>query len=173
MSEDEIFERTKDAYLCLIHPKRRDDAYRQEIEPVVALASSVPDELVATMITGVAWRERLLGLCLAMAKRPVTFVDAMLQSLHSPRGIAIVPACAALAVLARRGTFAMAESFPEMFDRTLFDGEVGWATDKAMHIAGLRTDDVPGRGPNYGQIFADHVEVYDWIYAARDQARQL
>lgn len=60
----------------------------------------------------------------------------------------------------------MAQSFSEMFDRTAFDGEVGWATDKAMHVAGLRKDDVPGRGPNYGQIFDDHVEVYSWIHAS-------
>jgi len=166
MSEDDIFEQTKDAYLCLIHPNRRDDAYRQEIASVIALASFVPDELIVTMITAAGWRERLLSLCLAMAKRPVTFIEAMLHSLRDPRGIAIVPVCAALAVLARRGTFTMAQSFPEMFDRSAFDGEVGWATDKAMHVAGLRTDDVPGRGPNYGQIFADHVEVYDWIHAA-------
>ena len=166
MTEDDIFEQTKGAYLCLIHPIRRDDTYRQEIAQVVALASSVPDELVAAMITGASWRERLLGLCIAMAKRPATFIEAMLQSLRDPRGIAIVPACAALAVLARRGAFTMAQSFSEHFDRTAFDGEIGWATDKAMHTAGLLAEDVPGRGPNYGQIFEDHVEVYGWIHAA-------
>jgi hypothetical protein len=166
MSEDDIFEQTKDAYLCLVHPSRRDDAYRQEIAPAIALASSVPDEIVATMITAAGWRQRLLGLCFAMAKRPATFTEAMLQSLRDPREIAIVPACAALAVLARRGTFTMAQSFSEMFDRTAFDGEVGWATENAMHVAGLRTQAVPESGPNCGQIFADHVEVYDWIRAA-------
>src|SRR6185503_5429824 len=164
MSEGDIFEQTKGAYLCLIHPIRRDDTFQREIAPVVALASSVPDELVASMITGASWRGRLLGLCLAMAKRPATFIEAMLESLRDPRGIAIVPACAALAVLARRGIFMMAPSFPEMFDRTAFGGEIGWATDKAMHIAGLRAEDVPGCGQNYGQIFDDHVEVYGWIH---------
>ena len=166
MSENDIFEQTKGAYLCLIHPIRRDDTYRQEIASVVLLASSVPDELVAAMITGASWRERLLGLCLAMAKRPGKFIEAMLQSLRDPRGIAIVPACAALAVLARRGIFTMEHSFSEMYDRTAFDGEVGWASDKAMYIAGLRAGDVPGRGLNYGQNFDDHVEVYSWIHAA-------
>ena len=166
MSEEDIFEQTKDAYLCLVHPIRRDDTYRREIAPVIDLASSAPDELVASMITGAGWRERLLGLCLAMAKQPATFIDAMLQSLRDPRGIAIVPACAALGVLARRGIFTMSQSFSVMFDRTAFDGELGWAADKAMHVAGLRADDVPGRGPNNGQVFDDHVQVYDWIHAA-------
>ena len=132
---------------------------------MIAIAPSVPDELVAAMIAGVSWRERLLGLCMAMAKRPAIFTEAMLQSLRDPRGISIVPACAALAVLARRGVFEMSQSFDDMFDRTAFDGEVGWAVDKAMHFAGLRAEDVPGRGPNYGQIFDDHVEVYSSIHA--------
>jgi hypothetical protein len=29
-----------------------------------------------------------------------------------------------------------------------------------MHAAGLRTEEVPGRGPNYGQVFEDHLETY-------------
>jgi hypothetical protein len=165
MNEDEIFEQTKDAYLCLIHPDWRDDRYRREIAPVIALAPSVPDEIVAGMITGASWRERLLGLCMAMSKRPEIFTEAMLQSLRDVRGISIVPTCAALAVLTRRGIYGMPASFADMFDRKVFDGEIGWATDKAMHFAGLRTEDVPGNGPNYGQIFDDHVEVYNWIYA--------
>jgi len=165
MSEEDIFNQTNGAYLCLIHPIRRDESYRQEIAPVLALASSVPDELVAAMITGVSWRERLLGLCIAMAKQPATFIGAMLQSLRDPRVIAIVPTCAALAVLARRGIFTMPQTFSEMLDRAAFDGEIGWAADKAMRVAGLRTEDVLGRGPNYGQIFEDHVEVYNWIRA--------
>src|SRR5262245_65659896 len=165
MSENDIFQQTEGAYLCLIHPVRRDDTYRREIAPVIALAPSVPDELVTAMIAGASWRERLLGLCMAMSKRRAIFAEAMLQSLRDIRSISIVPACAALAVLTRRGVFAMPSSFAEMFDRAAFDGEIGWATDKAMHFAGLRAEDVPGRGPNYGQIFDDHVEVYSWIYA--------
>ena len=82
MSEDDIVEQTKGAYLCLIHPVRRDDTYRQEIAPVIALAPSVPDELVTAMISGASWRERLLGLCMAMSKRPAIFTEAMLQSLR-------------------------------------------------------------------------------------------
>lgn len=166
MSEDDIFEQTKDAYLCLIHPVRQGDAYRREIAPIVALAPSVPDELVSAMISGSGWRERVTGICLAASKKSAVYIEAMLQSLRDPRGIAIVPTCAALAVLGRRGTYHMVDSFGQMFDRAAFDGEVGWAVDKATHFVGLRTQIVPGRGPNYGQIFEDHVEVYSWLYAA-------
>jgi hypothetical protein len=165
MSKEDIFEQTKGAYLCLIHPVRRDHTYRQEIAPVISLAPSVSDELVVAMLTGASWRERLLGLCIAMAKRPATFIEPMLQSLRDPRGIAIVPTCAILAVLARLDIYAMTGSFAEMFDRQAFDGEIGWATDKAMHFVGLRAVDVSGRGPNYGQIFDDHLQVYSWIHA--------
>jgi hypothetical protein len=166
MSEADIFDLTKSAYLCLIHPVLRDDTYRQEIAPVIGLAPSVPDELIASMITGAGWRERLLGISLGMAKRPASFAQPMLQSLRDPRGISVVPTCAALAVLARSGIFAMTQTFSEMFNRQVFDGEIGWATDKAMHFAGLRADDVSGRGPNYRQVFDDHIQVYNWICAA-------
>jgi hypothetical protein len=160
MNEDDILKQTKDAYLWLIHPVPQGKAYSPEIASAIALAPSVPDELVVAMIVGVSWRERLLGLYIAMSKQPAMFTEAMLQSLRDPRGISIVPACAALAVLARRGVFGMSASFADMFDRTAFDGEVGWAADKAMHYAGLRADEIPGRGPNYGQIFEDHIQVY-------------
>lgn len=163
MNEEYIMEQTGDAYLCLIHPIVQGDAYREKIAPVVALAPSVPDELIAAMITGRSWRERLVGLCMAMCRRRATFVESIVQSLQNPRGIAIVPACAACAVLARRGIYAMNDSFPQMFDRAAFDGEVGWAADKAVYFAGLRTEDVPGRGPNYGQNFEDHAAVYNWL----------
>lgn len=167
MTAADVFEQTGDAYLRLIHPNRSGDAYRQEIAPAIALAPDVPDGVVASMITGASWRERLLGLCLAMARRPAGFVEPMVHSLRVPKGIALVPACAALAVLARRGMFSMPPSFSLSFDRKVFDGELGWATDKAMHFAGLRADDPPGRGPNYGQIFDDHVQVYCWILASQ------
>jgi hypothetical protein len=166
MNEEDIFKNTRDAYLCLIHPVQQDETCRKEIASVVALAPSVPDEVVASMIIGASWRERLLGICMAIAKRPASFVEPLLQSLRDPRGISIVPACAALAVLARHGIFAMPQTFSEMFNRQVFDGEIGWATDKAMHFAGFRAEDVPGRGPNYGQIFEDHVQIYSWIQVA-------
>jgi hypothetical protein len=163
MNEDDIFNHTKDAYIYLIRPTRLGDTYRQEIISVVAFATSVPDELVSALITGASWRERLLGLCMAMAKQPATFTEPMIQSLRSPRGISIVPTCAALALLAQLKIYAMQASFSEMFERQAFDGEIGWAVDKALHFAGLRTENVPGRGPNYGQNFEDHIQLYNWI----------
>lgn len=163
MSEDDILRQTNDAYLSLVHPAQRDGEFQRKISSVVSLAPSVPDTLVAAMINGASWRERLLGICMGMAKRQKMFVEPMLQSLRDPRGISIVPTCAALAVLAQRSIFAMPLFFSEMFDRQIFDGEIGWATDKAMFFAGLRADDVSGRGPNYGQIFDDHIQVYSSI----------
>jgi hypothetical protein len=162
--EDDIFDQTKGAYLHLIHPIGQGGRLRPEIASVIELAPSVPDERIAAMIVGPSWRERLLGYCMAMSKRPDVFVEAMLQSLQDPRGISIVPAFAALAVMARRGAYGMPESFADMFDRAAFDGEVGWAADKAMYYVGLRSEDVPGSGPNSGQNFDDHVQVYDSIY---------
>lgn len=158
-------EKTEGAYLCLIHPVMRERTYQREIAPVIELSPAVSDELITAMITGASWRERLLGLCMAMAKGGEAFVEPMLQSLRDPRGISIVPTCAALTVLAKSSGFVMPISFPEMFDKRVFDGEIGWATENAMHCVGLRAEDVPGRGPNYGQTFEDHIQVYSWLLA--------
>jgi hypothetical protein len=163
MTADEVFERTGQAYLCLIHPVTRDDAYRREIAPVVALSRSVPDALVSSLIVGASWRERLLGLLLAMSKRPEGFVDDMLASLRDVRGISIVPTCAALAVLGRRGLFDAGRLLSGTFDRTVLDGEVGWALDHAMRYATGQSVNADERGGNYGQFFAHQVEQYEWI----------
>jgi len=73
-------------------------------------------------------------------------------------GLPLIPSYASIGVLAP--LLAIAFRLVQGF---ALGGEVGWAMDKAMHVAGLRGDDVPGRGPNYGQVFEDHVEVYRWI----------
>src|SRR5262249_9089518 len=138
MTEDDVFDQTGQAYLRLIHPVKQGDAFRQAIAPVLALAPSVPDELVSAMIVGASWRERRLGLSMAMTRNPAGFGDAMLRSLRQVRCISTVPTCAALAVLARRGVFDLAAAFAGPFDRAALDGEVGWGMDKAMHFAGFR-----------------------------------
>ena len=164
MTESEIFKDTKGAYIALMRPNLTDDEYRQYIESVIVLAPSAPDELVASMIAGSSWRERLLGLCMAMAKekQPAMFIESMFQSLRDPRGLSTVPTCAALAVLARRGVFAMPQSFGEMFDPTPFNGEVGWAVKKAMCFVGLCNEDFSGDGgSNDGQSFESHVRFYE------------
>src|SRR3982750_4170535 len=105
------------------------------------------------MIVGKSWRERLLGISLALAKNPSMFANSIIQSLHDLRAISIIPACAALAVLARRGLFDISQLSGGTFDRAAFDGEVGWAIDKAVHFAGGQPPAENGRGPNYGQFF--------------------
>lgn len=167
MTEDDVIRKTKGAYLCLIHPiSNGDDACRQEISSVIAIAHSVPDEVITSMITGASWRERLLGLCMAMAKRPEMFIEPMVQSLRDPRGVSIIPTCAALAILARRGIFVMPRSFGEMFDRNGFDGELGWAIDKALYFAGLSSDDAARSRPHHGKAFDEQIEFYSEIHAS-------
>ena len=150
-------------YLCLIHPILKDNTYRQEISPILAVVPHVQNAEIAALIIGNSWRERLIGFVLATATRPENFVKLILQSLQNPRGIAVVPACALLSILAEKNLFKIESIHSNNFDRTVFDGELGWAIDKILFHAGLRTDDISGRGPNYGQIFEDHREVYRWI----------
>ena len=156
MNEDEVFAKTAGSYRCLIHPVMEKNTYRLEIAPLTAFSPLVPDELISNMITGASWRERLLGLCLAMAKNPGAFTDAMLRSLQDARGVSIVPTCAALAILARRDLFDMRVLLAADIHRSAFDGEVGWAIDQALQSADKQSKELQGRGPHYGQVFENH-----------------
>ena len=166
MTEDDVFIQTKGAYLCLMRPTMRDCMYRHELASIPSIAPQVPDDIVSALILGSGWRERIIGFALAMAKTPASFVAHVEKSLETPRGIAITPACAFLAVLARAGEFKVEPSFADDLDRSVFDGELGWAIDKMMFHAGLRPDDIAGRGPYYGQVFEDYIEIYNWFRTA-------
>ena len=163
MTEDDVFRKTGETYLRLIHPVWPGESVEPVLTPLLVLAPSVPREVVARMIIGPSWRERLPGLPLAMATRPGTFVEVMLDSLRNLRGISIVPTCAALAVLARRGAFELARLVSGSFDRSAFDGEVGWAIEQAVRYAEGQPMSGSERGPNYGQDFAHQASVYEWI----------
>jgi hypothetical protein len=167
MTIDDVFAKTGGAYLALIHPDLNQEVSRAEIAKVIGLASAVSDETVVSLIVGTSWRERLVGLCLALSKEPGRFIQAMLDSMRDPRGLSIVPTCAALAVLAREGIFPMGLSFGEDFSNEIFDGEFGWALQKAKYFAGLLPGDVHGAGPNQGQVFETHFEFYRSILKSK------
>jgi hypothetical protein len=164
MTEQEVFTQSGDAYLRLVHPVK---PYGPVLGPLLTLAPSLPLSLVAQMIVGISWRERLLGLSLAMAQLSEGVIEKMLNSLKDVRGISIVPTCAALATLARHGLFDAERLNSFNFDVTAFDGEVGWAIERTLWYAQTQPVGVLERGPNYGQSFADHVEMYEWILSGR------
>ena len=166
MTEEEIFKQTKGAYIGLLHPLDKHEEFGGYVETLINLAPKVSNEVIHAMLAGSSWRERLLGNCMAMTRQnvPESFVACMLQSLRDPRCLSIVPTCAALALLARRGVFKMTPAFGTMFDRAVFNGELAWAVDKAMFFCGLRSEDVSGNAPNDGQTFEDHVRFYQSLH---------
>ena len=105
-----------------------------------------------------------------MAKCPEKHVDEMLNSLYDVRGISIVPTCAALAVLARHALFDAEQLASGTFDRSVFDGEVGWAIDQAIRYAETQSVSACERGPNYGQSFVHQVELYEWIMSGQQDS---
>lgn len=166
MTEEEIFKQTKGAYIGLLHPLDKNEEFGGYVKTLIALAPKVSNEVIQAMLAGSSWRERLLGNCMAMTREdvPESFVENMLQSLRDPRCLSVVPTCAALALLAQRGIFKMTPAFGTMFDRSVFNGELGWAVDKAMFFCGLRSEDVSGNAPNDGQTFEDHVRFYQSLH---------
>src|SRR4051812_29250956 len=101
MTKEQVFKETGETYLCLIHPVSPDQDYHSFLSSFRQLPTEVPPQVVSALIVGESWRERLLGLWLAMAQAPESYVDLMLKSLADVRGYSITPTCAALAVLAR------------------------------------------------------------------------
>lgn len=52
MTKEEVFERTGETYLCLIHPVVNAGACRRDIAPMIALSEDIPDASVASLIAG-------------------------------------------------------------------------------------------------------------------------
>jgi hypothetical protein len=55
-------------------------------------------------------------------------------------------------------------------DRSGFDGEVGWAIDKAMHFPGTESKEAHCRGPNHRQVFENPTERYEWVLEGRSNS---
>jgi len=59
-----------------------------------------------------------------------------------------------------------------VLNRAAFDGEVGWAVDKAIHFASGQHTQENGRGPNYGQHFEHQIQMYEWILGYQSTTRE-
>lgn len=163
MTEEQVFKQSGETYLRLIHPASPDNDYHSFLAPFRQFTTTVPSEVVSSLIGGASWRERLLGLWLAMAQGPESFVDPMLKSLRDVRGYSITPTCAALAVLARRGRFDLSRLLSDEIDRSAFDGDLGWAINQAERYARGEAVSEDERCRNSGQSFSHQVEMYEWI----------
>ena len=159
MTEQQLLDKVGDAYLPLIHlGEGLDDA----TAAIIATASDASDNLIWDLIAaGDSWRERLIGLVLACHRGIATFGDAMLTSLGNPRGISIVPTCAALVVAVRQEGYEYHQDQTAGLDRSSFDGEVGYALVNLHAFLGLCGQRGGGAGPNYGQLFTAHVSFYE------------
>lgn len=48
-------------------------------------------------------------------------------------------------------------------DRKIFDGDMGWALDKAAFHLGISKSDPSGASPYYGLSFEQHLNTFRWI----------
>ncbi len=148
-------------YLALIHPQPNDPELWTDIDRLVSShADTTVEELRGMIREGRSWRERLVGLVTTVRRGGCGDLADLLHCLRDPHGISIVAACAAYVAVREKTGPCAASPFPKDLDRKAFDGELGWALDKACHHLGVGTPDPGGRGPNYGQVFEDHLETY-------------
>ena len=158
MTEAELFAETGDAYLALIHLEH---GVPEAMARISGCADRISDHLIHKLLRdGDSWRERLLGLAVAMIRGIDQFYDSLVASLHRTGGISIVPICAALAVAVRDRGCKYDTAMTATLDRERWDGEVGFAVDWFHYTIGIGNVPDELTGPNYGQDFARHLDFY-------------
>ena len=155
MSHADIMARVGDAYLPLIHPELDDPALASAIARIAALDAELEDQSLSDLIAyGESWRERLVGLVLATLAGPAPFAAPIFESLHSPRGIAVVPAAAVLVLAVSEQPDALSPD-TTCPNRNAFDGEVGWSWDKSFFTVGAAVAIPKARGQIPARISKD------------------
>ncbi len=151
------------SYLWLNIPDIEDSECRQKVEDILRVEPLVGSQTVNELLTFEDWRGRMIGHVFAVQKGPQQFISAMLDSLADPRGLAIVPTCAALLLAFEEEQSQEWLSRITALDRSPFDGDVGWSLDKMMFHLGWSSNDPGGYGPNDGQDFAVHLALFRWV----------
>lgn len=163
MNADAAFDVTP--YLSLLRPTPEGSdeiAVRSRLRlHVLVISPSVITEL----IHGPSWRERLVGLAFAVMSQPSSYVEQIVKSMKDSRGLSIVPGFAALVVGLRLDALCELPRSVCLLERSAFDGEIGWAIEKAMFHLGQRCTDPGGTAPNSSQVFEDELNFYDWLRA--------
>src|ERR1041384_7836567 len=98
VTDEQVFKRAAGVHLLFIRPDLASREDRQRIVDFLRCAPLVSKTVVEKLIRWDDWRPRLLGFALAVRKKPEAFVNAIVVSLQNPRGLAIVPGCAAIVV---------------------------------------------------------------------------
>ena len=160
MDPAEVMTETRDSYLKLNFPYLENLDCQQAVADILRIEPLADAGTVEGLLTFPDWRGRLVGHVLAVRKGARQFVPAMLDSLADPRGLAIVPTCAALLL-------GLADEMPDRWmtrlaaiDRSPFDGEVGWSLDKLTFRLGWSPTDPGEYSPNEGKDFDLHLALF-------------
>lgn len=158
MTVEELLAATGDAYLALVH---LEEGVADAIPRISACRDRVSDALIDELLCAeLSWRERLLGVSLASMRGADQFFDSLVTSLYRPRGIAIVPTAAALAVAVLDLNCTYNPASTASLDRDAWDGELGFALDWLHFRIGVGNAPATALGPNFGQDFNAHFEYY-------------
>jgi hypothetical protein len=165
MNVSELMDKAEDAYLAMNRPSVDDPATLAAVARIVALQPEVSDRTISELISnGPSWRERLVGLVLAVNRGQPSFADAIIDSFRKhPTGLAFVPAFAALVLMTGGKPSRSTLEGLSTLNRTLFDGDLGWSMDKFLFHVGCSPCDPGGMSPNDGKSFEDNLEVFKLI----------
>jgi hypothetical protein len=150
-------------YIYLLRPDVEREEIRAAGRSVRALAPVVPAATTRELLNGTSWRERLVGLAIGVIQGPGQFTGDIVDSLRSPRGLAIVPSAAALVLAARESGAADLPTEVATLNRSAFEGTVGWALDMARFLLGASDYNPGGTSPYYGIRIEEHLSFYEWL----------
>ena len=160
MNATEVFDALGHTYLQLNRPQ---PDHVQAVERVKTFLPKIDDQGIKELLVGDAtsWRERLVGLVLAVQTGSFSFIAPIIESLSvRPTGLTIVPAFAALAALINRNPNHEVIDKINALDPSIFDGELGWARDKFLFYVGLSDKNPSEWSPNDGKCFEDELRQY-------------
>ena len=149
---------TGDAYLLLNDLENLDNEELSSVlKKIRLLLEQVSPSKISAFIRHEDWRPRLIGIFLVLlSQNGQQFVPDLIESLADPRGLTIVPACAALTRLISRAQMEVPDF--SSLDREAFSGAMGWSIDKLRFHCGVGPDP-GGRCPNDEKSFEVHLKV--------------
>jgi hypothetical protein len=161
MDADAVMEHLGRGYPSFLRPDTFDPENVQAVQRLRRVASTIDDDTVSRLINGQSWRERLVGLYLAAMRGADRFSASIIQSLRDPRGLAIVPACAAISIALRHQRATDWEKPLGELDVGAFSGELCWGLAKLRWALKWADMDPGDLSSNDGMDVEEHVRFYE------------
>ena len=153
----------EDGYLALNNLEHEDPLCDAGVQNLLKHSHEVSKKDVRNLLLGASWRERLTGLLVTAATDPKNYTSTLIESLHQPRGLALIPTCACLCLSLKDEPVTNHESELQKLEREVFSRDLGWALDKLYYHLGWSVIDPGGTSPNDSKNFEKCLKFYQQL----------